>query len=157
MRFPLYRRPSGVPDFVFPFYSLCQWINTPINGLKMDDTVILATTRERVIEQIVILKDFCESAGMVINESKTKFMAINGNAADREVILVGGNEVLAIQHCDRPTYNYLGRPIVSLHDCDGRARTAVKEHAKCAKKYLMKLIAFFKRRPNTDMPFIVKK
>ena len=35
------------------------------------------------------------------------------------------------------------------------ARTAVKEHAKCVKKYLMKLIAFFKR--NTDMPFIVKK
>ena len=34
-------------------------------------------------------------------------------------------------------------------------RTAVKEHAKCAKKYLMKLIAFFKC--NTDMPFIVKK
>ena len=33
-------------------------------------------------------------------------------------------------------------------------RTAVKEHAKCAKKYLMKLIAFFKC--NTDMPFIVK-
>ena len=48
---------------------------------------------------------------MVINESKTKFMAINGNAADREVIVVGGNEVLAIQHCD--TYHYLG--IVSLH------------------------------------------
>ena len=36
---------------------------------------------------------------MVINESKTMCMAINGNAADREVIVVGGNEVLAIQHC----------------------------------------------------------
>ena len=57
--------------------------------------------------------------------------------------------MLAIQHCD--TYHYLG----SIFTCDGRARTAVKEHAKCAKKYLMKLIAFFKC--NTDMPFIVKK
>ena len=115
----------------------------------MDDTVILATTRERAIEKIIILKDFCESAGMVINESKTKFMAINGNAADREVIVVGGNEVLAIQHCD--TYHYLG----SIFTCDGRVRTAVKEHAKCVKTYLMKLIAFFKC--NTDMPFIVKE
>ena len=48
-------------------------------------------------------------------------------------------------------FTYIG----SIFTCDGRARTAVKEHAKCAKKYLMKLIAFFKC--NTDMPFIVKK
>ena len=82
--------------------------------MLMDDTVILATTRERAIEKMVILKDFCESAGMVINESKTKFIAINGNTADREVIVVGGNEVLAIQHCD--TYHYLG----SIFTCDGR-------------------------------------
>ena len=40
---------------------------------------------------------------------------------------------------------------ISLHWLQGIFETA----PKCAKKYLMKLIAFFKR--NTDMPFIVKK
>ena len=44
--------------------------------MLMDDTVILASSREKCAEKLQILKDFCTSSGMIINESKTKFMAI---------------------------------------------------------------------------------
>ena len=46
--------------------------------MLMDDTVILATSRERLIEKLYILDEFCESHGMIINESKTKFIVIHG-------------------------------------------------------------------------------
>ena len=50
--------------------------------MLMDDTVILATSRERAVEKIQILRSFCLSSGMVINNEKTKFMVINGSEVD---------------------------------------------------------------------------
>ncbi|CAL4067392.1 unnamed protein product, partial [Meganyctiphanes norvegica] len=46
----------------------------------MDDTVILSTSRNGILAKIGLLKDFCDSHGMKINVSKTKFMVINGSA-----------------------------------------------------------------------------
>ena len=40
--------------------------------MLMDDTVILATTRERCIEKVKTLLDYCGEYGMIINEKKTK-------------------------------------------------------------------------------------
>ena len=37
----------------------------------MDDTVLLATSRENVIHKITLLKQYCDAYGMKINEGKT--------------------------------------------------------------------------------------
>ena len=66
--------------------------------MLMDDTVILATSRERLIAKLYILDEFCESHGMIINESKTKFMVIHGGVRDRMPIKIGSR---MIEHCDQ--------------------------------------------------------
>ena len=65
--------------------------------LLMDDTVLLATTREKCEEKFSVLLDFCHDFGMEINASKTKFMVINGTSEDRYPLSVGGVQV---QNCD---------------------------------------------------------
>ena len=51
----------------------------------MDDTVILATSRNKCIEKAKILVQFCNNSGMIINENKTKFMVIIGNTKDNDL------------------------------------------------------------------------
>ena len=47
------------------------WLHVMV---MMDDTVILATTRENMITKVEILEQFCEEYGMFVNNSKTKFL-----------------------------------------------------------------------------------
>ena len=75
--------------------------------MLMDDTVILATSRGRLIEKLYILHEFCESYGMIINESNTKFMVIHG-AHDRMPIEINSR---VIEHCAQ--YVYRGRILTS--------------------------------------------
>ena len=42
--------------------------------LLMDDTVLLATSRESLIKKIQIVKLFCKRYGMSLNVKKTKLM-----------------------------------------------------------------------------------
>ena len=39
----------------------------------MDDAVLLATTRERMLRKLRLLKNYCDDYGMKGNEGKTKF------------------------------------------------------------------------------------
>ena len=64
----------------------------------MDDTVILSTSRNG------LLKDFCDSHGMKINVSKTKFMVINGSAEDKQDLVV---QEMCIKICSH--YIYISR------------------------------------------------
>ena len=48
-----------------------------------DDTVLLASTREKIKEKFEVLMKFCQKYGMVVNELKTQMIVINGVAADR--------------------------------------------------------------------------
>lgn len=50
----------------------------------MDDTVLLSSSREGLINKIRILKTFCNEHGMVINQNKTKFFVIRGTKDDTE-------------------------------------------------------------------------
>ncbi len=47
-----------------------QWLHILV---LLDDTVLLATSRESMIKKVKILQEFCSDYEMVINESKTKF------------------------------------------------------------------------------------
>ena len=66
--------------------------------MLMDDTVLLATSRENIIKKVKMLNQFCARYGMVINEGKTKLMVINGDMKDRQPIVVDN---FLIRHCDK--------------------------------------------------------
>ena len=114
--------------------------------MLMDDTVIFATSRERMAEKLAILESYCTEFGMVVNESKTKFMAINGDDADRQPFALGE---FVVRHCDR--YTYLGAIITA----DGSAESALKAHVNEKMSHLNKLVIFL--ATNYDAPYRVKK
>ena len=123
--------------------SFLQWLHVL---MLMDDTVIFASSRERLIEKLKVLGDFCDSHGMVINKGKTKFMVINGRESDKLPIHIGD---IVIEWCYK--YTYLG----SVFTTDGSTRTALQEHVNAIQKHLNKLILFLNK--NVDMPFFVKR
>ena len=114
--------------------------------MLMDDTVILATSRESLVEKLGILKDYCDEYGMQINEKKTEFMVVNGSTRDREKIVVNG---MTVKHCS--SYVYLGAIISE----NGSAATSLKAHVADKKKHLNRLLVFLSR--NYDAPFFVKR
>ena len=73
--------------------------------MLMDDTVLLASTRKKMIEKFTTLMNFCKKYGMKINELKTNLMVINGVDADRLDFTVSG---VTVKHA--PSYIYLGSP-----------------------------------------------
>ena len=65
----------------------------------MDDTVLPATSGERLIQTFKIVQEFCSIYGMSINISKTKCMVINNDENDKATILSNG---LSVKYC--PVY-----------------------------------------------------
>ena len=120
-----------------------QWLHIL---MLMDDTVLLSTTRTGIIHKLKVLHGFCETYGMKVNVSKTKFFVINGEVEDREQLSVGD---LVVEHCD--SYVYLGSPFM----CDGSVSSAVKEHAKTKICQVLKFVSFITK--NNCVPFIVKR
>ena len=114
--------------------------------MLMDDTVILATSRESLQMKLSILKEYCDEYGMQINEKKTEFMVVNGCARDKEIIVVEG---MTVKHCT--SYVYLGAIISE----SGSAATMLKAHVADKKKHLNRLLIFLSR--NHDAPFFVKR
>ena len=114
--------------------------------MLMDDTVILATSRRRLVEKLNILYDYCEDSGMVINTDKTKFMVINAHGDDTLPINIRGN---ILGCCDE--YVYLGAVFTS----DGSLKSSIAKHADDKAKHLHKLIMFL--NTNRDFPFCVKR
>lgn len=113
--------------------------------MLMDDTVILATSRERLSEKLKCLQGYCDEYGMVLNEDKTNFMVILGSDKDRQPIQLGS---FVVRHCD--SYTYLG----AIFTADGKARTSLALHVKEKTKHLNKLMIFLSI--NYDAPFCVK-
>ena len=114
--------------------------------MLMDDTAILATTKERAMEKIGILKDFCAASGMKLNVEKTKFMVIGGSKEDREPLQVG---TTTITNCEQ--YTYLG----SIFTQDGTIKTSLKAQCKFKLPHVLKFEAFVQK--NSDLPFVGKR
>ena len=114
--------------------------------LYMDDTVLMATSRQACTEKLQSVLLFCERYGMVINETKTKVMVINGEQEDRAPIQT---DDITVEHCS--TYWYLGSPITS----DGSMKTALEVHVQDKIKHVLKFMTFLKY--NYNMPFQLKK
>ena len=89
-----------------------------------------------MVHKISLLKQFCHSSGMKINQDKTKFFVINSTAADTEPLVV---DDLIVEHCSK--YLYLGSPFTA----DGSITSSVKEHAISKMCNLLKFVSFLKR------------
>ena len=114
--------------------------------MLMDDTVLFATTKEKLIEKFQKCQDFCEQYGMSINQKKTQFMVINKRKKDKESIVSRG---ITVKYCD--TYVYLGAPITD----NGSYLSMINAHAKDKLKHSIKYYSFLDRNP--DVPFYMKK
>ena len=112
----------------------------------MDDTVLFATSREKLIEKFKKCQDFCEQFGMSINQKKTEFMVINNSNADKETIVSRG---INVKYCK--SYTYLGAPITD----DGSYLSMMNLNAKEKMKHTIKYYTFLNRNP--DVPFSMKK
>ena len=120
-----------------------SWLHVLV---MMDDTVLLSTTKEGMKNKIKIMYDFCNSHGMSVNSSKTKFMVINGSSQDKDCIIYNDN---SISYCKQ--YIYLGSPFTD----DGNPSTAIKIHANNKMCHALKFISFVNK--NNDVQFTVKK
>jgi hypothetical protein len=114
--------------------------------MLMDDTALLATSRDTLLKRYDALVRFCEEYDMVINEDKTKLMVINGDRADRASFQKGG---VTVTHVD--SYIYLGSPF----SAKGSVQNDIQEHANLKQKHVNKFNTFCYK--NQSMPFIFKK
>ena len=97
--------------------SFLKWLHIL---MLMDDTVIFASSRERLLRKLEYLNEFCVEYGMIINEKKTKIMVVNGDDTNRLPIHLGD---VCIRHCT--DYVYLGSIITE----DGKLSSSILEHA----------------------------
>ena len=114
--------------------------------MLMDDTVILATTRERFIEKMAIVYEFCDNNRMGVNNGKTKFMVLNGDEEDKAPVAIVDNVISYSK-----MYMYLGS--IFVDDCN--MNSDVENHARDKSKQLDKLSIFL--HTNVDFPFCVKQ
>ena len=152
------RQGSPTSVFLFIIYvdTLIKMIKTrtPCDGflswlhllMLMDDTVILATSRESLVKKLGILKEYCDEYGMQVNEKKTEFMVVNGTKGDRENVVI---DDMIVKHCTR--YVYLGVIVTE----NGSAAASLKAHVAEKKQHLNRLLVFLAR--NYDAPFFVKR
>ena len=112
----------------------------------MDDTVLLSTTWQGMLNKLKILVEFCSRYGMSVNLTKTKFFVICGTEQDKENLVVDN---LVVEHCSQ--YVYLGSPFTA----DGSVSSAVKAHAMLKMPHFNKFISFLTK--NNDVRFVVKK
>ena len=114
--------------------------------MLMDDTAIVATSREILLKRFDALVEFCEKYEMVINEDKTQFMVINGDEEDRKSFYKGG---VTVTHTKQ--YIYLGNPFLE----SGDMVASLQSHADLKTKHLNKFRLFCVK--NQSMPFPYKK
>ena len=114
--------------------------------MLMDDTVLLASSRELIIEKFGTLMRFCKDYGMIVNRVKTKLMVINGCKEDHGKITI---ENITVEHTT--SYIYLGSPFTK----DGIIKNVLELHAKTRTSNLNKFKMFCKK--NETMPFKYKR
>ena len=112
----------------------------------MDDTVIVSTSRNGAILKLSLLKEFCNSHGMKINVSKTKFIVIKGSDEDKRDIVI---DEMCIKRCSH--YVYLGSPFSDA----GSTSDSIKDNANIKMCQVLKYVSFCQK--NNDVPFLIKR
>ena len=111
--------------------------------LLMDDTVLLATSRDAMMNKLRLLHQSATEIDMVIHPNKSEFIVINSD--DTLPFQVGD---VTISHTD--SYTYLGSPIMATSVAD-----QVKEHIKSKQCHVWKYQSFVYK--NRFAPYKVKR
>jgi len=119
------------------------WLHELHTLLLMDDTIVLATSRQKMEEKLLLLKQSADSIGMAINSSKTQFLVVG---CDDDVPFTLDN--ITVSRTDK--YSYLGTWISNT-----QISNQVKEHIKTKNSHCLKFAAFLSK--NSDAPYTVKK
>lgn len=127
---------AGVDGFI-------SWLHVLV---LIDDTVLIAITRENMIKKLKILKQYCNEYGVKTNHTKTNFFVVNGSNVEKESLCV---DDLVVEWCDN--YVYLGSPFTA----DGSVSSVVRAHATAKIPHALKFVSFLKK--NNDIPFFVKR
>ena len=125
--------------------GLLGWLHLLV---LMDDTVIVATSHEKLCQKLEVLAKWCNQSGMVINEEKTQYMSFN-STENRPIFLNTHAGMVTVLQCTE--YVYLGCIITS----DGKISSAVSKHVSTRGKATNKLVRFLDK--NENAPFPVKK
>ena len=120
-----------------------DWLGDIHSLLLMDDTVVLATSREMMTAKLAALKRCTDNIGMIINPSKSQYIAVLPDNTQPFLI-----ENISISHT--PVYVYLGTPISPATVSD-----QVKLHIKSKTSHILKFQSFLVK--NRDAPYTVKK
>ena len=83
-----------------PMDSFLEWLHCLV---LMDDTVIIATSRQSLLQKLTYLEKYCNEYGMIMNQKKTKLLVVNGDEQDRLPIQLGEVTIHNAQ-----SYVYLG-------------------------------------------------
>jgi len=123
----------GQDDFLGDMHSL----------LLMDDTTILATSRQAMIEKLALLSQCADRIGMQIHPEKSQYIVVN--SADTSPFFFDDRKV---RHT--ASYTYLGTP-----PSNKPVQQHVIDHIATKQKHVSKYLAFLYK--NSDAPFCVKK
>jgi hypothetical protein len=110
-----------------------DWLGDLHTLMFMDDTVLLATSRQQMSTKLAALKRSTDDIGMIINESKSQFICINSD--DREPFVL---DDVSITNTD--SYMYLGTPISSKS-----LREQVMDHIQDKTRHTLSLFLFLQR------------
>ncbi len=107
----------------------------------MDDTVILSTTRHGMEQKLILLNQYCQENGMLVNNMKTKFFALNCSPEEQAPFIMGG---MVVEWCNK--YVYLG----SLLTADGSLSSAIAAHAEAKMCHVLKYVSFLEKKIETS-------
>ena len=119
------------------------WLGETHILLFMDDTVIFATSRNKLHQKLTYLKTSADDLGMRIHPTKSKYMCINSN--DSTPFKLDN-----IQIDQTNNYMYLGAPI-----SDSEIEEQIENQLKQKQAHILKFTSFLSK--NSDSPFPVKK
>ena len=120
-----------------------SWLEDLHCLLLMDDTVIFASSRDKLKEKLCALKRCTDLLGMVIHPNKSKFISVIAN--DTEPVKI---DDVSINFTTE--YTYLGTKI-SNSTCAAQARSHVSSKAN----HVLQFNSFLSK--NSDAPYSVKK
>ena len=119
-----------------------DWLGNTHIMLLMDDTVVLATSRQAMERKLFLLKQKADDIGMLFHPTKCQYMSIND--PDTTPITLGDVTI-----CRTSSYTYLG---AIISDCT--VSQQVKNHVNAKKSHSRKYTSFLAK--NSDAPYSIK-
>ena len=120
-----------------------DWLDTTHSLLLMDDTVIIATSRQAMEDKLNLLKQSSDEIGMTIHPTKSQFLCVNSQDTSSFHL-----DDVEVSHTEQ--YMYLGTPITT-----GCITQHVELHLARKASHMFKFNAFLMK--NSDAPFPVKR